>query len=79
MSRPLPLPHGLQDWLEQLDAQLLQRHDQLQREVTQAYSELSRSVGAALQENVTAGAQAAGTSLARLAREFAGLFVRSSR
>ena len=43
---------------EQLDAQLLERHAQLQREVTGAYAELARQVGASLQDNLAASARA---------------------
>jgi hypothetical protein len=63
---------------EQLDAQLLQRHEQLQREVTQAYAELSRSVGTVLQENVTAGARAAGEAIRPLVQDAMAQVVRES-
>jgi hypothetical protein len=48
---------------EQLDAQLLARHAQLQVEVTRAYGELAHTVGAALKESLDAGAAAAGESI----------------
>ena len=48
---------------EQLDRQLLERHAQFQREATQAYAELARNVGTALQENLAAGARQAGDSI----------------
>jgi intracellular sulfur oxidation DsrE/DsrF family protein len=48
---------------EQLDAQLLERQAQLQREVTQAYAELARKVGASLQESLAAHTRAAGQTV----------------
>ncbi|TFZ02273.1 hypothetical protein EZ313_13445 [Ramlibacter henchirensis] len=48
---------------EQLDAQLLDRQAQLQREVTLAYSELARNVGASLQESLAANAKTTGETV----------------
>ncbi|MGV3570442.1 MAG: hypothetical protein ACO1PB_07570 [Ramlibacter sp.] len=48
----------------QLDAKLLERHDNLQRDMTQAYDDLARRVGASLQESLAAGARSAGESIA---------------
>ncbi len=48
---------------EQLDAQLLDRQAQLQREVTAAYTELARSVATSLQQNLAASAQATGETI----------------
>ena len=47
----------------QLDARLLERHESLQREMTQVYGELARNVGASLQESLAAGARSAGESI----------------
>jgi hypothetical protein len=47
----------------QLDQQLLQRHDQFQREAALAYSELARSVGASLQDSLAGSARAAGDTI----------------
>ncbi len=59
--------HGVVERIEQrsmqLDAQLLDRQAKLQRDVTQAYEELARKVGASLQENLAAHTQAAGRSV----------------
>ncbi len=48
---------------EQLDARLLERHAQLQREVAAACAKLAHEVGAALQDNLAAGARAAGEAI----------------
>jgi hypothetical protein len=48
---------------QQLDQQLLERHERLQREVTQAMTGLSRDVGASLKDSLAAGARAAGDSI----------------
>ena len=48
---------------QQLDQQLLERHGQFQHEATLAYTELSRSVGASLQESLAAAARAAGETI----------------
>jgi len=48
---------------EQLDAQLLERQAQLQREVTTAYNELARKVGVSLQENLAANARLSGETV----------------
>lgn len=69
---------------EQLDAQLLERQAQLQREVTAAYGELARSVATSLQQNLAAGTQAAGetirpivqSAMAQLVQESQGLHQR---
>jgi hypothetical protein len=46
-----------------LDRQLLERHAQLQRDVTQAYGGLADRVGASLQESAGASARAAGDAI----------------
>ena len=69
---------------EQLDAQLLERQEQLQREVTAAYGELARSVAASLQQNLAASTQATGeairpvvqSAMAQLVQEAQGLHAR---
>ncbi|TFZ08895.1 hypothetical protein [Ramlibacter humi] len=48
---------------EQLDAQLLERHTQLQREVTGAYTELARQVGTHLNDSLAASARATGDTV----------------
>ena len=48
---------------EQLDAQLLERQDRFQREVTAAYGTLAASVGASLEKSLATGAEAAGTAI----------------
>jgi hypothetical protein len=48
---------------EQLDAQLLERQVQFQREATQAYTTLAERVGASLRESLAASAQAAGDTI----------------
>jgi len=48
---------------EQLDGELLQRHDALQRQVTQSVDALARNVGTSLQESLAAGARAAGETI----------------
>jgi hypothetical protein len=48
---------------EQLDAQLLERQAQLQREVTGAYTALARDVGTALQESLAASARGTGETV----------------
>jgi len=47
----------------QVDQQLLERQTQFQRDATQAYVELARSVGASLQEHLVAGAREAGGTI----------------
>jgi hypothetical protein len=64
---------------EQLDAQLLERQAQLQREVTQAYSELARNVGARLQESVAANAQATGDTLRPIVEQAMALVVQDTQ
>ncbi len=54
---------GIERRSQQLDAQLLQRQAQFQREATAAYTELAQAVGAALQDSLAAGARAAGESI----------------
>ncbi|NML47632.1 hypothetical protein HHL11_28035 [Ramlibacter sp. G-1-2-2] len=49
---------------EQLDAQLLERHSALQREVTGAYAGLADRVGASLQDNLASSAKAASEAIA---------------
>lgn len=69
---------------EQLDAQLLQRHDGFQREVTTAYRQLAGEVGTSLRATLTASAAAAGDTIrpviedamARIVRETQALQVR---
>jgi len=48
---------------EQLHAQLQAQQEAFHRQVSVAYSELARSVGASLQDSLVAGAQAAGDSI----------------
>lgn len=48
---------------QQLDAALLERHAQLQREVTGAYADLARQVGSTLQDNLAASARATGDTV----------------
>lgn len=48
---------------EQLDAQLLERQAQLQRDVTAAYAELARNVGASLNDNLAAHTRTAGRAI----------------
>ncbi|KQT10484.1 hypothetical protein [Ramlibacter sp. Leaf400] len=48
---------------EQLDAQLLERQAQLQRDVTLAYSALARSVGDSLQQTLAANAKSTGETV----------------
>ncbi|WP_332812957.1 hypothetical protein [Ramlibacter sp.] len=64
---------------EQLDAQLLERQAQLQREVTAAYAELARSVGASLQQNLAASAQATGETLRPIVQSAMGQLVQESQ
>lgn len=47
-----------------VDRELLQRQERFQQQVTQAYGELARSVGASLQESLAAGTRAAGEAIA---------------
>jgi len=49
-----------------LDDQLLTRHAQLQRDVTQACAEMATSVGGSLKESLAAGARSAGETIAPL-------------
>jgi hypothetical protein len=63
---------------EQLDAQLLERHAQLQREVTGAYAELARQVGATLQETVAANARATGETVKPIVEQAMAQVVRES-
>jgi len=48
---------------QHLDQQLLQRHGQLQRDVTLAFTELAENVGGSLKESLAAGASAAGATI----------------
>ena len=47
-----------------VDAQLEQRHERFQQDVTRAYGELARSVGDSLQHSLAAGTRAAGEAIA---------------
>jgi hypothetical protein len=48
---------------QQLDAQLLERHERLQRATQTAYTELATSVGSSLERSLAEGVRAAGQSL----------------
>jgi hypothetical protein len=64
---------------EQLDAQLLERQAQLQREVTTAYNELARKVGVSLQENLAANARLSGETVKPIVEEAMAQLVRESQ
>lgn len=63
---------------QQLDEQLLARQAQLQQEVVRAYGELAGSVGAALQDNLAAGARAAGDAIQPVVAGAMGQVVRET-
>lgn len=64
---------------EQLDAQLLERQAQLQREVTTAYTELARKVGVSLQENLAAQARLSGETVKPIVEEAMAQVVQESQ
>lgn len=64
---------------EQLDAQLLERQAQLQREVTTAYDELARKVGVSLQENLAAQARLSGETVKPIVEEAMAQVVQESQ
>lgn len=65
---------------EQLDAQLLARQSDLQREVTRAYADLAGQVGAALQENLAAQARSTGDTVRPIVEQaMAGVAQESQR
>ncbi len=64
---------------EQLDAQLLERQAQLQREVTTAYTELARKVGVSLQENLAANARLSGETVKPIVEEAMAQVVQESQ
>jgi hypothetical protein len=64
---------------ELLDAQLLERQAQLQREVTSAYGELARKVGLSLQENLAANARTTGETIRPIVEQAMAQVVRESQ
>jgi hypothetical protein len=62
-----------------LDDQLLARHAQLQRDVTQACTEMAASVGDSLQASLAAGARSAGETIAPLVASAMSEVVAESR
>ena len=64
---------------EQLDAQLLERQAQLQREVTTAYNELARKVGVSLQENLAANARLSAETVKPIVEEAMAQVVQESQ
>jgi len=64
---------------EQLDAQLLERQAQLQREVSTAYTELARKVGVSLQENLAANARLSGETVKPIVEEAMAQVVQESQ
>jgi hypothetical protein len=64
---------------QRLDEQLLGRHEQFQRDATLAYSDLSRSVAGSLQDSLTAGAKAAGETIAPVVERAMAQIVQESQ
>jgi len=63
----------------QLDEQLLARQSEFQREAALAYTGLARAVGAALQDSLAAGAQAAGASITPVVESAMARIVQEAR
>jgi len=64
---------------EQMDAQLLERHSQLQHEVTAAFGELARRVGDALNEHVAASARSTGETIRPVVQSAMAQLLQESR
>jgi hypothetical protein len=64
---------------QHVDAQLLERQANFQREVTRSYGELAQSVGSSLKESLAAGARAAGETITPVVSSAMSQFVQETQ